>query len=48
MKPNKGGQRSAAGEGRAQTRENIVQSQMHPTPTNGYTLADDFRTRAKS
>ena len=30
--PNKGGQPSAeAGEGRAQTRENIVQSHMHPT-----------------
>src|SRR3989441_1061360 len=30
--PNKGGQLSAeAGEGRAQTRENIVQSHMHPT-----------------
>ncbi len=30
--PNKGGQPSAeAGEGRAQTRENIVQSRMHPT-----------------
>jgi len=30
--PNKGGQSSAeAGEGRAQTRENIVQSHMHPT-----------------
>jgi RNA-directed DNA polymerase len=32
--PNKGGQRSAeAGEGRAQMRENIVQSHMHPTPS---------------
>ncbi len=30
--PNKGGQPSAeAGEGRAQTKENIVQSHMHPT-----------------
>ena len=30
--PNKGGQPSAeAGEGRAQTKENIVQSRMHPT-----------------
>jgi len=30
--PNKGGQSSAeAGEGRAQTKENIVQSHMHPT-----------------
>src|SRR5205823_13484700 len=30
--PNKGGQPSAeAGDGRAQTRENIVQSHMHPT-----------------
>src|ERR1035441_4965099 len=30
--PNKGGRPSAeAGEGRAQTRENIVQSHMHPT-----------------
>jgi hypothetical protein len=30
--PNKGGQPPAeAGEGRAQTRENIVQSHMHPT-----------------
>jgi RNA-directed DNA polymerase len=30
--PNKGGQLSAeAGEGRAQTRENIAQSHMHPT-----------------
>jgi hypothetical protein len=30
--PNKGGQPSAeAGEGRAQTRENIAQSHMHPT-----------------
>src|ERR1700752_5101299 len=30
--PNKGGQPSAeAGEGRAQTRENIVESHMHPT-----------------
>src|SRR6266446_2399503 len=32
--PNKGGQPSAeAGEVRAQTRENIVQSHMHPTPS---------------
>ena len=32
--PNKGGQLSAeAGEGRAQMRENIVQSHMHPTPS---------------
>src|SRR6202022_3440960 len=32
--PNKGGQPSAeAGEERAQTRENIVQSHMHPTPS---------------
>ncbi len=32
--PNKGGQPSAeAGEGRAQTRENIIQSHMHPTQT---------------
>jgi hypothetical protein len=30
--PNKGGQSPAeAGEGRAQTKENIVQSHMHPT-----------------
>src|SRR5208283_3144773 len=30
--PNKGGQASAeVGEGRAQTRENVVQSHMHPT-----------------
>ena len=30
--PNKGGQLSAeAGEGRAQTKENIAQSHMHPT-----------------
>jgi len=30
--PNKGGQPSAeVGEGRAQTKENIVQSHMHPT-----------------
>src|SRR5213079_1542617 len=33
-RPNKGGQPSAeAGEGRAQTRENIIQSHMHPTQT---------------
>jgi hypothetical protein len=51
--PNKGGQPFAeAGEGRAQTRENIAQSHMHPTqsgklitPGRYWRLKSDYRYR---